>query len=457
MFFDGDGFKYGGEFRARAGRADAHLGAFVLTLGQHFDPHAIAQFDFGKISALGVEQIDRRLGAGEQRDDRALALGRFVFNRTQRRKPGRAGRADQASAIAVRAAPRGSFEHPGAEPLAAHFHQSEARDPANLDPRPIILERVLHRLFDLTDVVVVLHVDEVDHHQPGHIAQPQLARNFARRFEVGVERGRLDPVFLGRAARVDIDRDQGLGRVDHDVAARFELHFGIVHRGQLILCAKALEQRDRIGVLFYPLGVAGHQQLHKVARGAVARFALDHDVFDFLVVDVADCPLDQVAVRMDQGRSAGPQRGLADPVPQPGEVIKIALDLGLGAAEPGGADDAAHGARQVHFADDRFEALAISGRIDLAADPAAMAGIGHQHAIAARQAQIGGQRRAFVAAFFLDDLDQQHLAALDHVLNFVAAAQRHPLGTQFVGFLGVAAIATATLAAASAAALVVSA
>jgi hypothetical protein len=48
---------------------------------------------------------------------------------------------------------------------------------------------------------------------------------------------------------------------------------------------------------------------------------------------------------------------------------------------------------------------------------------GHQHAIAAGEAQIGGERRALVAALFLDDLDQQHLTAADHVLDLVAAAQ----------------------------------
>src|SRR5690606_37393381 len=64
---------------------------------------------------------------------------------------------------------------------------------------------------------------------------------------------------------------------------------------------------------------------------------------------------------------------------------------------------------------------------NLAADPAAMAGVGHQHAIAAGETQIGGERRTLVAAFFLDDLHQQHLPPADDVLDLVAAAQAHPL------------------------------
>src|SRR5690606_26307040 len=170
-------------------------------------------------------------------------------------------------------------------------------------------------------------------------------------------------------------------------------------------------------------------------------FAFDDDFLDILVVDVADGPLDQVAVRMDQRRGARRQRLFADFVPQAGEVIEVTLDLGLGALQPGGAHDQAHRARQAHLADDLLQPLAIGGAGNLPADTAAMARVGHQHAVAAGQAQIGGQRGALVAAFFLDDLDQQHLTALDHVLDLVAAAQRLPLGLQFVDFLGPAAAA----------------
>src|SRR3546814_4117033 len=49
------------------------------------------------------------------------------------------------------------------------------------------------------------------------------------------------------------------------------------------------------------------------------------------------------------------------------------------------------------------------------------------------------QRRALVAALLLDDLHQQHLSALDDVLDLVAAAPRHALAAQFVG--GVVALA----------------
>ncbi len=50
---------------------------------------------------------------------------------------------------------------------------------------------------------------------------------------------------------------------------------------------------------------------------------------------------------------------------------------------------------------------------------AAPRGVWHQHAIAPGERKISRQGRAFAAAFFLDHLDQQNLAALDDFLDLV--------------------------------------
>ena len=147
-----DRFETRGEFGTRPARGNAHLGALVLALGDHFDRHAITRFDLGQITTLGIEHVDRRFLAGIKRDDVALALGGFVLDHPQRRQPRRRGGADQARTITMRAAAGGRFKHAGAQPLTAHFHQAKARNAANLDACAIVLERVLHRLFDFADV-----------------------------------------------------------------------------------------------------------------------------------------------------------------------------------------------------------------------------------------------------------------------------------------------------------------
>jgi hypothetical protein len=77
--------------------------------------------------------------------------------------------------------------------------------------------------------------------------------------------------------------------------------------------------------------------------------------------------------------------------------------------------------RHFQFLHQVLQPLAVGGRGDLAADPAAAGGVRHQDAIAAGQRQIGGQRRALGAALFLDHLHQHDLPALDDFLDLVAA------------------------------------
>ena len=200
----------------------------------------------------------------------------------------------------MRAGAGGRFEHAGAQTLAAHFHQAEGTDAPDLNACAVIPERVLHRLFDFADIARIFHVDEVDHDQTSHVAQAQLPSDFLGGFKVGMKRGRLDPVFLGRTAGVDVDRHQRLGRIDDEIATGFQLHHRIIHGAKLVFCAITLEQRHRIGIGLNPPRMAGHEELHEGLGRFVAFLALDDDFLNFLVVDVADRALDQVAVRMDQ-------------------------------------------------------------------------------------------------------------------------------------------------------------
>ena len=106
------------------------------------------------------------------------------------------------------------------------------------------------------------------------------------------------------------------------------------------------------------------------------------------------------------------------------EVFVVALDLGLGALGSGGPDDQARTARHLDLGRDLLQLLAVDGIGDLAGNPAAARRVGHQHAIAARQRQVGRQRRTLVAALLLDHLHQKDLAHLDDFLDLVAARAR---------------------------------
>ena len=186
---------------------------------------------------------------------------------------------------------------------------------------------------------------------------------------------------------------------------------------------EAGEDRQRVAERLHVLGMARHEHAHEVARFLVAFVAADQDFVDVLAVEIADRTLDQRAFLVDQRRRGRFQRQVAHVLPQPQQIFEVALDLHLGAARAGGAQDHAHAFRHFEILRDLLEATAVRRVGDLAADAAAARGVRHQHRIAAGEREVGGQRRALGAALFLHHLHQHDLPALDDLLNLVLAAR----------------------------------
>ena len=191
--------------RLGARAVDRHACALEALVDQNLDLNAIALLDLGELGALLVEHIDRRFASGAQADAIAATACSLVLDQAQRTESRRRCRAHQAGALAMPARSGRCLEHTRAQSLAAHFRQPERADPANLNARAIIAQRVLHRLLDFADMARLLHVDEIDHDQPGHVAQFQLARDLVGRLDVGRVGGLLDVMLARRAPRVDVD------------------------------------------------------------------------------------------------------------------------------------------------------------------------------------------------------------------------------------------------------------
>ena len=257
--------------------------------------------------------------------------------------------------------------------------------------------------------------------RPGEVAQAHLARGLLGGLEVGLERGVLDRGLAGGAARVHVDGDQRLGNVDDDVAAGLELHGRVEHRAEVALDLEAREQRQGLIVVLHVLRVRRHEHLHVVLGLAVTALAVNQDLVDIAAVEVADHPLDQRAFLVDRRRRDRLQGEVADLLPLAEQVFVVALDLGLGAVRAGGADDQAGALGHHDRGGDLLELLAVGDVGDLAADAAAACGVGHQHAVAAGEAEVGRERGALVAALLLHDLHQHDLAHLHHFLDLVAA------------------------------------
>ena len=193
-------------------------------IGVDQDDDAEALLQRAQVGALLVEQIERDLGARAHHEIVGRALEQHFLERAQQLQRDRRHRAHVAGAAAMRAFLGRAFQHARADALARHFQQAEMRDVTDLDARAVVPQAFLEPALDRAVVALLVHVDEVDDDQAGEVAQAQLPRDLLGGLQVGLERGVLDVVLARGAARVDVDRDQRLGLVEHDVAAGAQLH-----------------------------------------------------------------------------------------------------------------------------------------------------------------------------------------------------------------------------------------
>ena len=346
-------------------------------------PEAVPSLDFGDGGPFLVQDVERH----QRRDEyRQLARGTahaLLLDGAQHPERRRFRRSHEPGAGAVWAHLGVRLHKARTQALARHLQQPERADPSDLNARAAIAHRLLELTLDDAVVATVLHVDEVDDDQAGQIPEPQLASDFLRRLLVRLQRGLLDVALARGAAGIDVDRDQRLGRVNDDRAARAQMHDRAVDLVELAFDLVAVKKRNlAVGVFLHSLGVRGQHGLHEDLGGLVGVLAVDDDLVDVARIDVAQGPLDDVAFLVDQGRGGGLQRQVADLVPLAAQILVVALDLRLAALDARGTQDNAHAVRNLELAQDVLQSLALLRARDLAADAAAARGIGHEHAIA---------------------------------------------------------------------------
>src|SRR5258708_7547054 len=109
-----------------------------------------------------------------------------------------------------------------------------------------------------------------------------------------------------------------------------------------------------------------------------------------------------------------------DLAPELEQIGQVPLQLFVGAADAGGAADDAHPGRNVELVHDLAQLVAILA-LHAARHAAAARIVGHQYEVASGETDEGGERRPFVAALVLLDLDDQLLALGERVLDARAA------------------------------------
>ena len=109
--------------------------------------------------------------------------------------------------------------------LAAHLEEAELADLEHVRAGAVAAQRLLEGAVHLLLVLAALHVDEVEHDEPADVAEAQLARHLVDGLEVDFEDGVLLRSLALVVAGVHVDGDEGLGLVDHEVAAGLQAHF----------------------------------------------------------------------------------------------------------------------------------------------------------------------------------------------------------------------------------------
>src|SRR6185295_7123172 len=107
--------------------------------------------------------------------------------------------------------------------FAGDAHQAEFVESQSFGWGAILLQGLIERGQNFFAVAALLHVDEIAYDDAAEVAQADLADDFLHGFEVGLDDGVLEArgaaayIFSG----VDVDRDEGFGVVNDDVAAGF--------------------------------------------------------------------------------------------------------------------------------------------------------------------------------------------------------------------------------------------
>ena len=395
----------------------AVVGRLQLGVRHHHDAHTVPLLDIGQVVALLVQQVGRDADGQKGADFGAHLLQGLFLHHADDRQRRRLDIADGAKAGASGTDHPAGLAQGRAQALARHLHQAKAGNPANLDSGAVQLQRRLHPLLHLPLVPGRGHVDEVNDNQPAYVAQAQLAADFVRRLQVGVERGLLYVGAAGCAGGVDVNGNQRLRRVYGDGAAGRQAHLPAKGGFYLPFYLVAVEEGH---IVLVPLDAGAevrHDLVHELHGLVIGFLGVYQDFADVVPQVVAQRADDDVAFLMHQERRLALARRLVDGLGQGHQVVEVPLQFFGAPFHPGSAHNGAHVLGDVQLRDDIAQLLPVLA-LYAPGDAAGPGVVGHEHQVAPRQADEGGERRALVAALLLFHLDQQLLALLDGIGDF---------------------------------------
>ena len=401
--------------------ADFVMRVFEMGVGNQKHRHIQALFKAEQFGAFFVEQEGGHIHRHLRVHFAGVVFHRLFLNDAQHMQRSRFNAANHAGAGAARAGHMAAFAQRGLEALAAQFEQAEAGKFAHLHAGAVFFERIAQGVFHIALVLGVFHIDKVDHHQAAQVAQTHLARHFFSRFHIGFEGGVFNIGTARGTGGVHIHRHQRFGVVDHNRAARGQAHAARKRALDLVLDLETGKQRRVVVIKLQTAYVIRHHIAHKLGYLLVHLLIIHQNLTDIGAEIIAHGANQKRAFHKQKVRLVMRIARFFDGLPQLQQIVEIPLQLFHAAADAGGAGNQAHAARHFQFGHRGFELLALFA-LNAARHAAAARIIGHQHQIAAGQADKGGERRAFVAALVFFHLHNHFHALFEHVLNAGTAA-----------------------------------
>ena len=210
------------------------------------------------LAFLVQQHVDHR-GRGHHAKFLGVELPRLAQDFAQDVVGHRARRAHAPRALALLAGFAQQLRQRFARALARHLHQAQRRKTAHLRLHAVagqlLAKLAQHRLL----VLGLRHVDEIHHHDAAQVAQPQLAGNGLRGFQVGLEHRVVEVARTHVAAGVHVHRGQRFGLVHDQVAARFQIYPSAQRLGDLFVHVVQVEQRAFALVVLQERGGGGHE------------------------------------------------------------------------------------------------------------------------------------------------------------------------------------------------------
>ena len=275
---------------------------------------------------------------------------------------------------------------------------------------------VAQTVFHFPAIARLFHVNEVNHDEAAQVAQSHLASHLLSGLQIGSGGGLFNVAAANGTRRVHIDRDQGLGVVDHNRATTGQVDRAGIGRFNLVLNLKATEQRGIVAVALDPGGMLGHDVGHELVGLVKDVIGVDQDVADVIVKVVANGANHQAGLLIDQVGAFARFGRTVNGGPQLQEVVQVPLKFGRGAPNAGGSGNDGHAAWILQLVHCLFELGAVIA-FNAATHPTAPRVVGHEHHVASGQGNKGREGRTLVAALFFFDLNDQLLAFSNHILN----------------------------------------